>query len=136
MASRRAKLTITQVFALTFCGVAVVVGALFLGLLESSRKSLVERSERFREAAAARIDTRITRDLGEAADVLTVVENSSTLGPSTRGISALGSAALLPPLGAPERRGHLVHASDWVADVRLPRSGRPRKRHRHTRREA
>jgi adenylate cyclase len=76
MNARHAKPTLTQVFLLTSGAVAVIVGALFGGLLVSARRAVVERSESLRESAAARIDARITHDLGEAADVAADVERA------------------------------------------------------------
>jgi adenylate cyclase len=76
MESMRPRLTLTQVFVLTFGGVAVVVVGLFSLQLESARRQLVARSEQFREAAAARVEARITRDLDEASDVLGDVERA------------------------------------------------------------
>ena len=109
MASRRATLTITQVFALTFGGVTVVVGGLFYGLLESSRRSVVERSERFREAVAARIDARITHDLGEASGIVDDVER----GVHAEIVDPRSPAAAEAPLFA------LLLAHPKIADISL-----------------
>jgi adenylate cyclase len=68
--------TLTQVFAGAIGAVALVAAILFYGLLESSRRSVVERADRFREAAAQRISARITHDLDEAAEVVEDVERA------------------------------------------------------------
>jgi adenylate cyclase len=56
--------------------VALPVGATFYGFFQSSRRSIVLRSEEQREGAATRIDEQITSDLGVATTALEDVERA------------------------------------------------------------
>jgi adenylate cyclase len=68
--------SLTQLSLVAFGVVALVVGALFYGLLDSARRAVLARAEELRESAAAQIDARTTRDLGEAAAVVDDLDQS------------------------------------------------------------
>jgi adenylate cyclase len=64
---RRPTLTLAQWFlAMTF-GLALVVGVTFYAFLESSRRSILERSDELREAAASRVDATLSSELDVGA---------------------------------------------------------------------
>jgi adenylate cyclase len=114
MHARRPKPTLTQVFALTFATVAVVVALLFGAMIVWAGRAVVERSETLREAAAARVDARIRHDLGEAADVVSDVEQ----GLRTEAIDARTPDAVEAPLFA------LLLDHPNIADVTLTTADR------------
>ena len=125
MSVRRRLLTLTQVFLITFGAVAAVVALLFGGLLVSARRAVVDRSERLREAAAARIDERIRRDLGEASDVLADIERAVR----SEAVDASDPHALEPALFA-QLLDHpnvadiaLTHPDRWQVSVFRATSG-------------
>lgn len=77
---KRSRLTLVQLFVWTTLGLAVAVGATFFIFLESSRRSIVERSDRLRDAEAVRIGARLSAELGVAVTALENVEASLRFG--------------------------------------------------------
>jgi adenylate cyclase len=69
-----------RLFLLGTLGIALAVGVAFYALLESSRQSILLRSDALRERAAAQIDQSISSELGVAATTLEEVERSIRLG--------------------------------------------------------
>ena len=76
----RPWLTLGRLFVLGTLAIAVAVGATFYGLLESSRRSILARSDRLREEAAQHIGQRISSELGVAASALEEVEHAMSSG--------------------------------------------------------
>jgi adenylate cyclase len=76
MRSRSPPLTLIRLFVVTTIAIAVAVGATFSAFLESSRKSIVERSNVLRDTEARRIDERVRSELGVAAAALGDVERA------------------------------------------------------------
>ena len=77
---RLPKLTLVQLFVLTTLAMALAVGATFYGFLESSRRSIVQRSERLRDSEALRIGARLSAELGIAATALDDIEAAMHFG--------------------------------------------------------
>jgi adenylate cyclase len=69
-----------RLFLLGTLGIALAVGVAFYALLESSRQSILLRSDALRERAAAQIGQSISSELGVAATTLEEVERSVRLG--------------------------------------------------------
>lgn len=61
------RLTLGQVFYLSLVGLVLLLAALFAVVLEGSRRSIVQSSERLREAYADRIGDELRKDLLEPA---------------------------------------------------------------------
>ncbi|MGA7124046.1 MAG: adenylate/guanylate cyclase domain-containing protein, partial [Polyangiaceae bacterium] len=72
--------TLVQLFVWTTLAIALAIGATFFVLLDASRRSIVERSNRLRDAEAARIGTRLSTELGVAVTALEDVEASLRFG--------------------------------------------------------
>ena len=72
--------TLVQLFVWTTLAIALAIGGTFFVLLDASRRSIVERSNRLRDAEAARIGTRISTELGVAVTALEDVEASLRFG--------------------------------------------------------
>lgn len=77
---RPARLTLAQFFFAATALAVLVMGALLYGFLASSRRSILESSDRLRAAAARRIDERVTTALDEASDVLDSIERDANHG--------------------------------------------------------
>jgi adenylate cyclase len=69
-----------RLFLLGTLGIALAVGVAFYAMLESSRRSILERSDTLREQAAQQIDQQIASDLGVAATTLDEIERAMHLG--------------------------------------------------------
>jgi adenylate cyclase len=69
-------LTLGRLFLLTTLAVTVPVGTTFYAFFQSSRRSIVERSDEERKRAANRIDEQLSADLGVAATALEDVERA------------------------------------------------------------
>jgi adenylate cyclase len=115
----RIRLRLTQLFALTFGAVAAIVGLLFALLLISARSAVVARSEGLREDAASRIDARITRDLGEAGEVVADVERAVRAGAvDTRTADACEAPLFALLLDHPDVADvSLTHPDRWQVSV-------------------
>ena len=74
------RLTLGQLFVLATLAFAIALGATFSVVLESSRRSIVERSDQLRDAAALRIGHRLSAELGVAASALDNVERAIRFG--------------------------------------------------------
>ncbi len=74
------RLTLVQLFVWTTLAIALSVGATFLVFLNASSRSIVERSDRLRDAEAVRIGASISSDLGLALKALENVEASMRFG--------------------------------------------------------
>ena len=72
--------TLVQLFVWTTLAIALAIGATFFVLLDASRQSILERSNRLRDAEAARIGTRLSTELGVAVTALEDVEASLRFG--------------------------------------------------------
>ncbi len=59
---RRPRLTLAQWFVLSTLLLALVVGATFYAFLESSRRSILARSNELRDMAALRIDDALSSE--------------------------------------------------------------------------
>jgi adenylate cyclase len=76
----RRRPTVVQLFIATTLVLALAVGAIVSVFFESSRRSILETSDKLRDAAARRIAGRIATELREASDALQNVERSARLG--------------------------------------------------------
>ncbi len=77
---RLPRLTLAGLFVWTTLAIALAVGVTIFVFLEASRRSIVERSDRLRDAEAVRISTRLSAELGVAATVIENVEASLRFG--------------------------------------------------------
>lgn len=73
-------LTLGRLFVLGTLGIALAVAVAVVALLESSRRSIVERSDVLRESDAHQIGVQISDDLGVAATALTEIERAIQVG--------------------------------------------------------
>jgi adenylate cyclase len=95
MADGRApRLTLTQLFVVATIALTVLVGAGFLVFVESSRRSIVERSERLRSDAAERVATRVQDDLEVATTAIDDLERDVKTGVTPSGSPLAMEAAL------------------------------------------
>jgi hypothetical protein len=69
---RLSRLTITQLFVLTTMTAAVAVSVTFYGVLESSRRSIIARSDVLRDQAAHTIGSKLSAELGVAVTTTTL----------------------------------------------------------------
>jgi adenylate cyclase len=76
----RARLTLAQWFVATTLALALGVGATFHAFLESSRHSILQRSDKIRDAAALQIDAALSSELGVAATALDSVAAAMRFG--------------------------------------------------------
>jgi len=76
----RSRLTLVEAFVVATATVSVIAGGLLFILLETSRRSLIDSSERLRDVAAQRMEGRVSRDLGEASQALEEIERALHLG--------------------------------------------------------
>jgi adenylate cyclase len=74
------RLTLAQWFLLTTLALALVVGAAFYAFLESSRRSILERSDKLRDAASLRIDAALSAALGVGETALDDVARAMRFG--------------------------------------------------------
>jgi adenylate cyclase len=93
-------------FAATAIAV-VAMGVLLVGFLESSQRSIVERSEHLRATAARRIEEHVQASLGEASEVLLAIDRDATH----------GATATSEPAAVEARLFSAVQNSPHVADV-------------------
>jgi adenylate cyclase len=77
---RRPRLTLAKLFVLTTLAISVALGATFYASVESSRRSIVDRSDKLRDAAALRIGARLSADLGIGAAALADLERAMRFG--------------------------------------------------------
>jgi hypothetical protein len=77
---RPSKLTLVQLFVLTTLAIALAMTTTFYSVLEWSRRSIVEQSDRLRDADARRIGSRVSAELGVAAAALEDVASAIRLG--------------------------------------------------------
>ncbi|MDP9149475.1 MAG: hypothetical protein M3O36_05990 [Myxococcota bacterium] len=77
---RRFQPTLLQLFFFATVLVAVAVASTFTYFVESSRRSIVRRSESLRDAEARRIDARLTSELDVARRALDDIERSVRFG--------------------------------------------------------
>ena len=70
MTQRRPRLTLTEWFVLTMIVLAAVVAALFYWFFESSRRSILARSDELRDETARRIDDALSSDLRTGATAI------------------------------------------------------------------
>ena len=75
-----AAVSLGRLFLLGTLGIALAVGLSFYALLESSRASILARSDTLRERAAQQIDQQISQELGVAATTLDQIERAMRLG--------------------------------------------------------
>ncbi len=74
------RLTLRRLFVLGTLGIALVVAAAFMALLESSRQSILERSDRLRQQDAMTIADQIETELGVASRTLEELERAMQKG--------------------------------------------------------
>lgn len=77
---RLPRLTLAQWFLLATLSVALAVGATFYAFLDSSRRSILARSDELRDMAAQRIDVALSSELGVEATALDDVARSIRFG--------------------------------------------------------
>ncbi len=73
-------MSLGRLFLLGTLGIALAVGLAFYALLESSRASILARSDMLRERAAQRIDQQISRELDVSSTALDEIERAMRLG--------------------------------------------------------
>src|SRR5271168_4167244 len=73
---RLPSVTLVQLFVAATLGVGVAVSATVSLVMDASRRSIVERSEEQRSAAAQRVEERLSADLGVANEALDDVEQA------------------------------------------------------------
>ena len=73
-------MSLGRLFLLGTLGIALAVGVAFYALLESSRASILARSDTLREQAAHQIDDQIAAELGVAATTLGAIERAMRAG--------------------------------------------------------
>jgi adenylate cyclase len=78
--NRLRRLTLVQLFVLTTLAIALAVGITFSVFLESSRRSVVRRSDQLRDEAARQIGARLSAELNVARTVLDDVEGAMRFG--------------------------------------------------------
>jgi adenylate cyclase len=76
----RGGLTLVRLLLLATAAIALAVTATFYAVLESSRRSILERSNQLRDAEARRIDKRVSADLGVATAAVDEVAAAIHLG--------------------------------------------------------
>ena len=74
------KPTLGQVLALSLVGLAVTLGLLFAFVLNESRATIIESSERIRDQASREISERVTSFLRKAPDTVAVFQRQIELG--------------------------------------------------------
>ena len=74
------KPTLGQVFALSLVGLAATLGLLFTFVLNESRATIMESSERIRDQASREISERVTSFLKKAPDTVAVFQRQIKLG--------------------------------------------------------
>ena len=80
MSARRGpRFTLTQLFVIAAVGLTLLVGVGFLGFFESSRRSILQRSEVLRNAAAEGVEARVMQHLDHASLALAHVERDIQL---------------------------------------------------------
>ncbi len=77
---RRLRPTLVQLFLSTALAVTIAVGVTFYSFEESSRRSIVQRSETLRDAEARRIDARLSSELDVARRALDDIERAVRFG--------------------------------------------------------
>ena len=77
---RRPRLTLAQWFVISTLLLAVVLGATFYVFLESSRRSILARSNELRDMAAQRVDAALSSELGVGATAVDDVARSIQFG--------------------------------------------------------
>ncbi len=77
---RLVRFSLAQLFVVTTLAVALAVGATFFVFLESSRRSIVERSNTLRDSEALRIGARLSAELAVAATALENTEGALHFG--------------------------------------------------------
>jgi adenylate cyclase len=75
-----ARPSLVQLFVVATLVISIAAGATFWEFLESSRRSIVERSEALRDAEARRIEARLASDLGVASGTLEDIERAMRFG--------------------------------------------------------
>jgi adenylate cyclase len=70
------KLKLSQVFALSLVGLTALLGLLFYVVVEASRETLMESSERIRDGVGREVSDRVARFLAKAPDVARQVQGS------------------------------------------------------------
>ena len=74
------KLTLGQVLALSLLGLAATLGLLFAIVLNESRATIIESSERIRDQASREISERVTSFLSKAPDTVAAFQRQIKLG--------------------------------------------------------
>ena len=74
------KPTLGQVFALSLLGLAVTLGLLFAIVLNESRATIIESSERIRDQASSEISERVITFLSKAPDTVAAFQRQIKLG--------------------------------------------------------
>ena len=74
------KPTLGQVFALSLLGLATTLGLLFAIVLNESRATIIESSERIRAQASSEISERVTTFLSKAPDTVAAFQRQIKLG--------------------------------------------------------
>src|SRR5438876_6383164 len=77
---RRARITLTQLFALATAGVVVLVGVLLYASVRGSREAILASADHLRASSAERIATRVRSELGQADRALVTVEHALASG--------------------------------------------------------
>jgi adenylate cyclase len=103
------RLTLAQLFVLTTFAVALAVGATFYAFLESSRRSIVERSDTLRDSEAVRIGARLSAELAVAS---TALEN-------TEGAMHFGALAVDDPIALETRLFSELLSHPTLSDMSL-----------------
>jgi len=132
--TRVSRSTLVQLFVLTTLAVALAVGATFYAFLESSRQSIVERSDRLRDSEALRVGARLSEELGVAAKTLDDIETAMRFGAlrveepalvETRLFSELLSHPMLSDVSLTHAERHGEESADSSAKVMVGHFGAP-----------
>jgi adenylate cyclase len=127
---RPLRFTLAQFFFAATALAVVVMGVLLFAFLESSRRSILESSERLRAAAARRVEGRVQASLSEASDVLEAIARDATHAAMDTADPALIEARLF---SAVDNAPHVAdvtlthaeaHGFDPQGDLRLAPDGR------------
>src|SRR5215218_7708090 len=121
------NLTLRQVFLLSIAALAVLLGVLFYVLMDGSRRSILQTSDRLRDEAARRIAGDVRAYLGTAEKALADVEGQLRYA----GLNADDPAALEAALFAEVRNNPrlaeatLTHADalEYAPDGSLAKAG-------------
>ncbi len=96
----KSRLTLGQVFYVSIASLAILLGALFYGLLTGSRRAIVESATSIRDSASERVAKRVEDYLAEAEQTVGVVENEIRSGACDAGkLESLESCLFAAVLG-------------------------------------